>query len=333
VIPARAIAASIFAEPFAPPRWLRGAHLQTCAAAMLPRAPRPPDASWLVRTEPGTLVRCDANMARSPAGTTLVVVHGLLRGLHVVRMNMRNCGGTEHLTPTLYHSKLDQDLRAVVGDLAERGARRIVLAGYSIGGNLVLNALAHWGARPPPALCGAVVSCPAIDVGACVALVDAPNNALYRRYFVGLLRRFYARKAGLFPERFDPDRLDEVRTLRDYDRVASAPDAGFTDLDAFYAWVSSSPRLHAIRVPTVVVHAADDPVVRVLPSTCAAIVRNDAMARVELPNGGHCGFLDGGRPWIAERVARAAEAWSRTPTKRDRALDPERSDRDLRMPE
>jgi predicted alpha/beta-fold hydrolase len=66
--------------------------------------------------------------------------------------------------------------------------------------------------------------------------------------------------------------------------------------------VSSSPRLGKNTVLTLVLHADDDPVVRILPSTRAAIDRNDALALVEFPNGGHCGFVDGSRRWMAERI-------------------------------
>jgi predicted alpha/beta-fold hydrolase len=324
VTTARAIATRVFAEPFQPPAWLRGPHVQTIAAALLPRAAVPAGTSWFVRTDPGTYVRCRTDRPTDASGTTLVVVHGLggssesghavdlvrpalARGIEVVRMNMRNCGGTEHLTPTLYHSNQQQDLRAVVERLIEkRRARRIVLAGYSVGGNLVLNALAAWGSRAPAELARAIVLCPAIDVGACVRRVDETSFLPYRKYFVGLLRRFYERKAALYPDRFDRRRLSKVRTLRDFDTVATAPDSGFADVDAFHSWVSSASRLGLVRVPTIVVHAADDPIVTVSAGTRRAIEANDVMAFTEIERGGHCGFVDGARRWMAERVVAAA---------------------------
>src|SRR5262249_27618483 len=203
-----------------PLRWLGTGRRQTLLGALWPRlAPLPQSEELLVDTEPGTRIVCHCHFQqRAESDTALVIVHGMggssasghvidiarhaiARGLHVVRMNMRNCGGTEHLTPTLYHSNQYQDLDAVVRRVLEDGrVRRIVLAGYSVGGNLVLNALAHWGAEAPQ-VAGAVVLCPAIDVDHCASLVDAPRNAFYRRHFVRELVRLYRRKATLFPER------------------------------------------------------------------------------------------------------------------------------------
>ena len=71
-------------------------------------------------------------------------------GFNVVRMNFRNCGGTEHLTPTLYHGGLSEDLRAVVKELIERdGLSRLFLIGFSLGGNMVLKLAGEYGEHPP----------------------------------------------------------------------------------------------------------------------------------------------------------------------------------------
>ena len=331
---AHTLADEVRKEPFRPAPWLRSGHSQTLASAFMPRRAPPKGESWYVDTDPGTQVLCHGHVPRGEAlGTTLVIVHGLggssesghvldiLRraldaGLSVVRMNMRNCGGTHHLTPTLYHANLSQDLRAIVEDLiAKRGARRVVIAGYSVGGNLTLNTLALWAAKPPPELAGAVVMCPAIDIPRCVELVD--GNALYRRHYVNELMGLYAKKATLFPDRFQVARLSGVRTMRDFDRLATGPEAGFPDVDQFYAWVSSASRLGRIVVPTVVLHAADDPVVELLPATRNAIATNPMMAFVESESGGHCGFLESpskrrfdGR-WAADQIVRCAVAWAR----------------------
>src|SRR3569832_1994534 len=119
-------------------------------------------------------------------------------------------------------------------------------AGYSVGGNLVLNTLAHWETAAPPEVTGAVVVCPTIDVARCVERLEEPANLIYHRYFIGLMRRFYARKAALFPDRFDRALLREMKTMRDFVRLATGPDAGFSDGDALFAWVASAARLRRI---------------------------------------------------------------------------------------
>ena len=76
-------------------------------------------------------------------------------GWNAIRLNQRNCGGTETLTPTLYNSGLSGDYRAVLLELIERDALpEVFFAGYSMGGNLVLKMAGELGAAAPPELRG-----------------------------------------------------------------------------------------------------------------------------------------------------------------------------------
>lgn len=330
---------SVRRDALRPPSWLASARSQTLLGAFLPRLlPRSACEELLVETDPGTRILCHCHfLPPAASATALVIVHGLsgsstsgnviditrhalARGLHVVRMNMRNCGGTEHLTPTLYHTNMPQDLAAVVRRLVEHArVRRVVVAGYSAGGNLVLNTLAHWGAEAPPQVVGAVVVCPSIDIAHCVSLVDRAGNELYRRYFVTELSRFYRRKAGRFRQGgYDVARLRGVRTLRDFDAAVTAPHEGFDDVDAFYEWVSSAPRLARVTVPTLVIQALDDPVVQMMPATRAQVLAHPMLRLVESPSGGHCGFLElpsrlrpDGR-WAAYQIAHFAASLGAT---------------------
>jgi predicted alpha/beta-fold hydrolase len=341
----RAATALLRGDPFQPPRWMRSPHAQTLAGAVALGHTEPAD-RWIVASEPGTHLICDAHLGpprERPAGGrreralavgagALVVVHGMggssasvpvldilrharRRGLQVVRMNMRNCGGGEALTPSLYHGNLPVDLAAVVAEVVRRGVRRVVLAGHSVGGNLVLNTLAHWGRAAPPEVVGAVAVCPTLDVARCVARLSGPGNSLYHRHFLGLMRAFYARKAALFPDRFDRARLAGMKTMGDFDRLATGPDAGFADVDALYAWVGAASRLERIAVPALVVQSFDDPIVDLSRETRAALLDHPALSLVETAFGGHCGFVElpsrrrpDGR-WAAAKVAEVAELW------------------------
>ncbi|MFZ1803112.1 MAG: alpha/beta fold hydrolase, partial [Nitrospira sp.] len=118
------------------------------------------------------------------ASPTAVLVHGLegssesryMRGIaakayragfNVIRLNQRTCGGTEHLTPTLYNSGLSGDYRMILNELAHReGLDRIWLIGYSMGGNLVLKAAGELG-QTEPALAGVAAVCPNINPTVC----------------------------------------------------------------------------------------------------------------------------------------------------------------------
>src|SRR6184192_3131815 len=106
-------------------------------------------------------------------------------GFNVVRVNLRNCGGTEHLTPTLYHGGQSEDLRAVVSELIERdGLRRVLLVGYSLSGNLVLKLGSEYGDNPPPEVLGICAVSPSVDLGASTTNMAQPRNWIYQQDFL-----------------------------------------------------------------------------------------------------------------------------------------------------
>src|SRR5207245_3095520 len=88
---------------------------------------------------------------------------GLAAGMNVVRMNQRNCGGTEGVAPVLYHSGLSRDVAAVAQSLIERDhISGFALAGFSMGGNLVLKLAGEWDSEAAPPLPSAAAVCPEV---------------------------------------------------------------------------------------------------------------------------------------------------------------------------
>jgi predicted alpha/beta-fold hydrolase len=213
-------------------------------------------------------------------------------GCNVVRMNMRNCGGTEDLSPTLYHSGLSADIAAVMRALgAEKGLQAFALVGYSMGGNLVLKLAGDLGANAPGYLKAAVGVSPAMDLAASAdALHDVSNRIYEFKFLVGLRRRF-RRKAQLFPEIYSTEGLEKIGTLRQFDDRITARYSGFLGADDYYARAASSRVASQIAIPTLVLHALDDPFVRMLPPTRAALLANAHVRLVETTHGGHCAFL------------------------------------------
>jgi predicted alpha/beta-fold hydrolase len=113
-----------------------------------------------------------------------------LAGWNAVRLNQRNCGGTESLTPTLYNSGLSGDYRAVLWELIERDALPMIFfAGYSMGGNLVLKMAGELAGSAPRQLRGVAAVCPCIDLALCADAVGLPANFIYQRHFV--FREFF----------------------------------------------------------------------------------------------------------------------------------------------
>ena len=302
-----------FGEPFRPRRPFLSGHAQTIAGNFLPRRSQlPPPEERLFQVEPDVRVLCHCHwQAQRRSAMTLVIVHGLegssdsqyvigtgskawLAGMNVVRMNMRNCGDTEHLGPTLYNSSMSGDVGAIAQTLiAEDGLQKLAFVGYSMGGNLVLKLLGEWGADAPPQVKAGVGISPAMDLAPSADALHLPANRVYEWKFLRGLRRRMLRKAELFPERYVLSRREVrlIRSLRDFDDRIMAPHCGFRDADDYYTRAAAARVVDRIAVPAFVLHALDDPFIRVLPETRAKLVHNPHITYVETRHGGHCAFL------------------------------------------
>jgi uncharacterized protein len=241
--------------------------------------------------------------------TTIVALHGLngssgahymrgiaakafARGMNVVRLNQRNCGDTEHLSAGLFHSGLTADAAHVVAELiAVDGLNAIAVAGYSLGGNLALKLAAEYGDAPPRELVAVAAVSPIIEIGECVAALEQPGNALYQWNFVKDLKRRMRRKNRFWPGRFDMTRLKQVRTVREFDAAYTAPYFGFASAEDYYHRASAMRIIERIRVPALVITAADDPFVPSNPFRDPKITGNPCLSVAICEHGGHCGFV------------------------------------------
>ena len=341
-------------RPFLPRRWMRNGHVQTIVGNFLRRTGALPAAAeeLIVPVEaahettlrdgrrvqvPETSISCVCHWqegSRAQTALTVVLVHGLegsavsgyilgntsrlwAAGCNVVRMNMRACGGTDALSPTIYHSGRSGDMDALLGALRERGCSRVALVGYSMGGNLVLKYAGEQSVRPPCArprelLAVAGIS-PLLDLAASSAALHLPSNRLYEARFLRAMKRRIRTKSQLFPDLYGPlerERVYErIRSLRDFDSEIVARFGGFRDASDYYEQVRSSRFAAAFRWPTLIVHALDDPFLRIEPATRSALLGNPCVQYVETSHGGHCAFLadpageDQGR-WAEETLAR-----------------------------
>lgn len=221
-----------------------------------------------------------------------ITTRAWVAGCNVIRMNMRNCGSTESWTPTLYHSGLSADVRAVLTFFVHlHGLRRVAMAGYSMGGNLVLKLAGELADHPPAWLLAAVGVCPAADLAASADALHEPANRMYERHFLRNLMRRFRHKAKLFPAIYSADNMGAVRSVREFDDRITAHYSGFTGADDYYFRSSSARVVAHISIPTLVLHALDDPFIRMLPETREALALNPAVSLVETAHGGHCAFL------------------------------------------
>ncbi len=297
-------------EPFVPRRFLGNRHAQTLAGNFLPRKnslPAPEEQYFQI--EEGVKILCHCHWQPEPERRpTLLIVHGLegsslsqyvvgtgskawATGMNIVRMNMRTCGGTDGLTSTLYHSGLSSDVGAVFRALVEqKKLQRIGLVGYSMGGNLVLKLAGEWGPSAPAELKVVAAVSPAADLAASADAMHVGGNKIYEWKFLLSLMRRYERKRALFPEIYG--KISRWPTsIREFDDVITAPYCGFAFAQDYYDRASASRVVDKIARPALVVHAADDPFIRLLPETRAKMLANPCITLLEPDHGGHCAFL------------------------------------------
>jgi predicted alpha/beta-fold hydrolase len=214
------------------------------------------------------------------------------RGWNAVLLNQRNCGGTEALTPGLYHSGLTDDPRAVIRELTTIDRiRAFGVVGYSLGGNLTLKLAGELDQSPELPVAGVVAVSPTMDLDVCVHALERRANYPYQWNFVRHLKDRMRRKAAHWPGRFDLTRLGRVWTIRQFDEEYTAPYHGFKNATDYYHRASSLRVVDRIPVPALILSAEDDPFV---PGDQfrGSVVRGNArvQARVER-HGGHCGFV------------------------------------------
>lgn len=239
---------------------------------------------------------------------TVLLVHGLegcadshyMRGMaakafragfNVIRMNQRTCGGTDHLTPTLYNSGLSNDYRSILHELSEvNGLSRIWLVGYSMGGNLVLKAAGEMRGSEA-VLAGVVAVSPNIDPTQCVAALEEPRNWLYHAHFLSSLKARMQRKAVLFPGQWNLSPLRSMKTITQFDDTYTARDGGYRDAADYYNRAGARHVMSDIAVPTLIITAQDDPFIPASMFETPGIRNNHHITLAMLRKGGHCGFF------------------------------------------
>ena len=319
---------------------LRNPHLSTIAGNFWRRAldeARYPVTRKLYQVDRQTTILSLEQQPTEPARAQIVFLHGLEgsaeagyiksfaqesleRGFGVHRLNLRTCGGTESLCETMYHSGLTSDVLFILGALKERWRQPVFVIGFSLGGNVALKLAGELGEAQ--ILSGVCAVSPPIDLAACVRAIDKRSNILYARRFLDRLRKRIERKSRLAPHLYSSDGLRTVKTIWQFDDRYTAPLFGFGTAANYYATQSASSFLDAIRVPTLVITAEDDPLVPFEIFRHPAFQRNSSLRLVATKHGGHLGFLSRSKPrfwidsfalnWIEEVLAYASSSTSTT---------------------
>jgi len=328
-------------HPFQPAWWLPGPHLQTLWSPFC-RTPqaleRQRERLWL---EDGDFIDLDWHGPHDGEAPLVLVLHGLTgssashyvvglqgrlgeNGWASVAINWRGCSGEPNLLPRAYHSGASDDLGAVVEHLQrKRPLAPLYAVGYSLGGNVLLKYLGERAANCP--LHGAVAVSVPFRLDQCADRIGLGFSRVYQAHFMRAMLAYVKDKQRLFAHQGMADRLsvmeklgplDDVRTFWDFDGRITAPLHGFVDAQDYYRRSSSRYFLGDIRVPTLIIQAADDPFV--FPHSVPTADELSASTTLELQEkGGHVGFVEGSprRPqyylerripqWLAQRQAGA----------------------------
>ncbi len=299
--------------------FFRNPHLLTIAGNYWRRdldEQRFPVVTKLYETEPGVQVMVHSQAPPGEPVAQLILVHGLegssaagyarslaqaalQAGCATHRFNMRSCGGTEHVSGrTLYHSGQTSDLLAVIRQLPRSSP--VFLAGFSLGGNVVLKLAGELGFAAQDVIAGVMATSTPIDLAACVRQLDRRSNLIYARRFVTRLKQRVRDKERLTPGLFDLSGLPRVRNIYEFDDRFTAQAFGFGGADNYYATQSSNQFLDRIRVPTLVVQAKDDPLIPFAVYDHPAFASNPYLRLLATEHGGHLGFISKTKPrfWL-----------------------------------
>jgi len=295
---------------------LTNPHLLTILANFWPReydTSRFPIEDRLIRTDEDTQVRVQTQRpSLAPIGQ-VVLLHGLEgngdasyihsmawaainAGFIAHRFNMRTCGGTAHLSKTIYHGGLTSDLLRFLETLdRERSGLPVFLIGFSLGGNVVLKLAGELGETD--LIHGVCAISTPIDLAAGVRRLGKRDNRLYERRFLKHMRqRLFA------TGRYTRAELEAARTIYEIDDRITAPSFGFEGADQYYATQSSEAFLDRIRVPALLITSKDDTFIPFEMFEHPAIASNPFLRLIATEHGGHLGFLSkrGARFWLDE---------------------------------
>lgn len=308
---------------FCSPRWLPGGHLQTLYPFFFRRHAlecEPVD----IPTPDGDRLVADWYPAagENPGGAPLMIIaHGmegnsqrpyvlglvrtaLAQGFAALAWNLRGCGRADNLLPQTYYAGCSADLQAVIDWAGSRHDGPIVLAGFSMGGNIALKWAGEAGSEAGRhgVVAAATVAVPC-DLLGCNRELERPANVLYRRRFVRDLANRVRVKALRFPTEFDLRPLAHIRTVRQFDDAYTAPMHGYRDAEDYYRECSANRFLGDIRIPTLLLNARNDPF---LSTSCFPqdLARGHHCLWLEQPaTGGHVGFYSRqGDWWESERL-------------------------------
>jgi len=318
----------------APPRWIRGGHLQSILPSLPWRRPSierraqpllAASTERLIDCGEGTVLQGFHARGGDPRGALTVLLHGwegsarslyvlslaqtlFERGHELLRLNLRDHGETHHLNRELFHScRLAELVGALRTIQAEAGGRPLNLVGFSLGGNFMLRAAAAAGTADLD-IAQAVAVSPVLDPQRTLDALER-GSPIYRRYFVLKWSRSLARKQAAWPDEYDFSSLLQKGGLRHMTAELVRAHTPFPTLEEYLdGYAITGERLGTLAVPSTIIAALDDPIIP--PDDLRRLAAPDALRIVLTPHGGHCGFFEnpGAPSWADRRIATLLDA-------------------------
>lgn len=307
--------------PFDP--FFKNPHLATIAGNFWKRPEselRWPVKTVLYQTEPNVQVQVETQVPSDPRAE-VILVHGLEgsgqsgyirsmaqasleRGFTVHRFNMRGCGGTEKLAVMSYHAGQTSDLLFVLKERRRASGLPMILAGYSLGANVVLKLAGELGEDARGLLAGVCAVSAPIDLSACAHAIGLPGNFVYQNRFVARLKERIRRKNLLAPDVYSLEHLPFVKSIVDFDNYYTARLFGFGDAENYFRTQSSNQFLERVAVSALLITSKDDPMVPFRVYDHPAFARNPELRLAAIDHGGHLGFISrtGPRFWLDHTI-------------------------------
>jgi len=311
----------IHPSSYRPPRWVANPHVQMILANQLRFVPPLAYERERIRTPDGDFL--DLDWTRVGSRRAAVICHGLeghsrrpyvigmaralnKAGWDVCAMNYRGCSGEPNLKPQLYHSGATEDLDTVVRHLLKvHRYEPPALVGFSLGGNLVLKYAGELGSEARGRIRAVAAFSAPCDLTASARAISRPENRLYLKRFLKMLRRKIEAKERLYPDLISSEGYDAIRSFEDFDNRYTAPLHGFRDAWDYYRRASSKPFLERIAVPTLIVNAQDDPFLAPECFPFREAYRNPHVLLEAPQRGSHVGFYESngdGTIWSERRT-------------------------------
>lgn len=302
------------------PKWLFNGHLETIYPALLREVVFKSPRRERIQTHDGDFLDLDWYQEKNPR--LAIISHGLegnssrpymlgmarklySEGFDVLTWNYRGCSEELNQKAIFYHSGATYDLMTVVTH-AQTIYQEISLIGFSLGGNLTLKFLGEVQASLSKIKKAVAISVP-LDLSGSCEKISTGQNLMYSKRFLKTLKEKVARKSALFPDELPLEKLQKVKTLRDFDDVITGPLHGFADAAEYYQVNSSLQFLDKIVVPTLILNAQNDPFLSqsCFPETLAK--RLDGVYFEFPKHGGHVGFATSSHEKTYYSEARAVE--------------------------